>query len=60
MNITDSDARFLVQLLTYHALLQRQDTNVWHHGAPEQLMKTTKYLSDLYMKEVLNVGTTNK
>jgi hypothetical protein len=60
MNITDSDARFLVQLLTYHALLQREDTSLWHHGGPEQLMENTKYYADLFMKEVLNAGTTDK
>lgn len=60
MNITDSDARFLVQLLTYHALLQRQDMKLGDHEMPEQLMEATKYLSDLYVTEVLNAGTTDK
>jgi hypothetical protein len=60
MNITNSDARFLVELLTYHALLQRKDFNLQLEGVPERIMADTAFFSDLYMREILHEDTPDK
>lgn len=60
MNISDSDARFLVQLLTYHALLQRPDMPFENEEFPIRLLAATRLLSDLYMAEILDDGNDNQ
>jgi hypothetical protein len=60
MNITNSDARFLVELLTYHALLQREDMKLGDHEMPERLMVMTTFYSDLYMKRVFDETAPDK
>jgi hypothetical protein len=60
MNITNSDARFLVELLTYHALLQHSDMEPGYREMPERLMVMTKFYSDIYMREILHEDTPDK
>lgn len=49
-----SEARTLVQLVTYHALLQRNDVRVLcSKEAADSLMLMTRHLADKYMKEVV-------
>jgi len=48
-----NEARMLVQLITYHALLQREDLKLQYADIPEKIMALTTDLSNLYLERVL-------
>jgi hypothetical protein len=48
-----NEARMLVQLITYHALLQREDLKLQCADTPEKIMALTTDLSNLYLERVL-------
>jgi|DEB19_MinimDraft_3_1074340.scaffolds.fasta_scaffold00018_43 hypothetical protein len=54
MNDAMNDARTLVQLVTFHALLQREDVKIFSSArADDQLMSAVLHLSDKYMEKVV-------
>lgn len=53
--LTTNEARTLVQLVTYHALLQREDIKIFSsEELSDHLMTMTTHLADKYLKQVVN------
>lgn len=47
------EARMLVQLITYHALLQREDLKLQQEDTPTLIMAMTEHLTNLYLEKMV-------